>query len=164
MSSSSANEAFGTRGDLNWPLGPPDDAPPTDGTHRRPVLFVVVGVVLLALAVVSLVSLTQALNANAKVADLQSQIATLSQEQAQIASTQAKVDSNFGSLPSELDALGTRITDVQQSVRAAGSSASEAIIAARQARVRADDIARCVNKYMKVVGDSRGGSYRYYFC
>lgn len=137
------------------------------GSAREPskravqVLGVVTLVVLTATSVFGLVA---ALSATARVVELEAQIAELSGEQ-------TAISSNFGSLPNAIADLDNRIdqavdlaTTAQLGAVAAGEEAQDARRQAEDAYFRADSIAECVNTYMKTVGDSGGGYYRYYFC
>lgn len=119
---------------------------------------------LVILTATSIFGLAAALSATARVVELEAKVAKLSGEQADISS-------DFGSLPEVIADLDNRVdqavdlaTTAQFGVAAVGEDAQDARRQADDAYSRADSIAECVNTYMKTVGDSGGGYYRYYFC
>ena len=119
---------------------------------------------LVVLTATSIFGLVAALSATARVVELEAKVAKLSGEQ-------AAISSDFGSLPEAIADLDDRVdqavdlaTTAQFGVAAVGENAQDARRQADDAYSRADSIAECVNTYMKTVGDSGGGYYRYYFC
>ena len=119
---------------------------------------------LVVLTVTSVVGLVAALSATARVGELEAKVAKLSGEQ-------AVISSDFGSLPAAIADLDSRVDRAVELATTAQFGAAGAIEEAQDARRQADDahfradsVAECVNTYMKTVGDSGGGYYRYYFC
>lgn len=141
--------------------GSQSDSSTESGTRAVRLLGVLTLVVLTATSIFGLVA---ALSATARVVELEAKVAKLSGEQ-------AAISSDFGSLPEAIANLDDRVdqavdlaTTAQFGVAAVGEDAQDARRQADDAYSRADSIAECVNTYMKTVGDSGGGYYRYYFC
>lgn len=147
------------------PLSAPEKAKP-------PVLTIVaVGLAALAL-LIGVVGIGVGVSASARNIQLQEQVDALRAQQAEVDGALAALDERTGtSLAEYLEGLDARLSDAEAVASGAGSRADSAMTRAGYAEdyafsvnSRLDAVVECVNEYMKTVGDSGGGYYRYYFC
>ena len=164
------------------PPQPPRPAPPTQAASQPPSAAPVNGkpstltIVALAVAGLSLIlaviGVGVGVSAQARSTQLQAQVDELAAQQAEVDGALADLDQRTGtSLVEYLEGLDTRVSDAEATARGAFSRADEAASSASFAEesaysvgFRLNAVVECVNRYMKTVGDSGGGYYRYVFC
>lgn len=134
-----------------------------------PIAALVVAGVSLLLGGVGLIFGITAFSANA---ELRKQVDTLRAQQAEVDTALASLNERTG------EGLADYLQDLDRRVSAAESAANEAASEAQRAAGiaqyaedyafsvdgRLGGVVECINTYMKTVGDSGGGYYRYYFC
>lgn len=142
---------------------------PAKTRQRGSVLPIVLAGVAL---VVAAASLTAALMFRVQATELQSQVETLKSQQDEANAQQASLDAKLSDLTGQVgeleaatgESLSTYLSGLSRDVSSAEAAAQDAYFLAEEVSRRTDRFVECVNTYMKTVGDSGGGYYRYYFC
>ena len=134
------------------------------------------GALPIVLACVALVvagaSLAAAFLFRAQAVELQGQVEALQALQAEASAKQASMDAKLSDLTGQVgeleaatgESLSTYLSGLNSDVASAEAAAKDAYFLAEEVSRRTDRFVECVNTYMKTVGDSSGGYYRYYFC
>lgn len=152
---------------------PPPKSPEPDGhglqgagTGRLPLLVAgVAAIVAFAAVVLAGVSWNQARQLETQLAATQDELAEVNADQRNLASTVSAVAGDVGDLQAATgESLASHLAGLDRAVAQAQSDAQDAQFASQSLAARTEALVECVNEYMKTVGDSGGGYYRYYFC
>lgn len=160
------------------PASPPPAMPPTfstepgapgdagsGGTRLPLVVAAVAAVIALAAVVFAGASWNQARQLETQLVAAQDQLADVVSEQRGLASTVSAVAGDVGDLQAATgESLSSYLAGLDRAITEAQSDATDALLTAESLSGRTQALVECVNDYMKTVGDSGGGYYRYYFC
>ena len=142
---------------------------PAKARHRAGAMPIVLASVAL---VVAAASLAAAFLFRAQATELQGQVETLRSQQAEASAQQASMNAKLSDLTGQVgeleaatgESLSTYLSGLRSDVASAEAAAQDAYFLAEEASRRTDRFVQCVNSYMKTVGDSGGGYYRYTYC
>lgn len=125
----------------------------------------IAAVVALAAVVLAGVAWNQARQLETQLAATQDELADVTAEQRDLSSTVSAVAGDVGDLQAATgESLSSYLAGLDRAVAQAQSDAQDAQFASQSLAARTEALVECVNDYMKTVGDSGGGYYRYYFC